>query len=952
MLRVATFNMHVFNTGKNYFAKLLQEHDVIVLQEHMLRDVDLNLLSSICIEHNYYLVPAEHDGGVGRPFGGLGIFVRCSLKVKKDLLGCENKRVNGVLLNIGGMQVAVFNVYLLCNDISIEYDTEVQMCFQFIQATLLQLGLDNVCYVIGGDFNRNINDMLVNNDDSILCKNLNELCLHSALAVYDGPMKYTYVAEANNRHSWLDDILFFCGPNMSLYKVDVSDDEENFSDHVAVSCVFLIKNVDVITAVEDVEQYAYIWSCENKGKYFDATCQTLQAALVQFRNSSLCKCSDSECKNDDHLREINVFYDNIVNSLQISSRQMYVKKRVNNIVAWSPRLSCLKNESRRAVRVWHLAGCPLHGVLWEKKKTTKKAYREGLHQVRHGNEVMRFNTLRNAMNNSDKRKFWSIWNSKNVHKTNNSSHTADDFAKHFGENFTDKSANEKLNIDVFIKSLVSDYDNVDADEFNVERVEKALRELNLSNALDCDRLGVLHLLYAHPAVVTCLSILYKSIIVHGFVPDHFGLSAVIPTVKSNIKSVNDITNFRPISIMPIISKVFEKCVANILNEYFVFNDNQFGFVRNGGCGKALFAFKNIVNYFNERGSKVLCCSLDLTKAFDRINHYALLKAMHQKGMPVYMIKLFADWWGKMKDVVMWRGKSSMSFLVGSGVPQGSLLGGKFFNLMMDSVLEMLKLNDLGCHVGGEFAGALAYADDLILLSPSVICMQEMLTKCSEKLGTMGLKFNVAKCIAIMFGKCVLKSPCKLLVLYNELLPWSLQVNYLGIEFKSGEGIGVELSPRSHKFTGSVASVLRGRVLHNDDIYVNVINSKCMPILFYGLDVLYMNERDKSRMSVVWNTAFRWILGLSRSVSMRGYLRDCGTMSFNFLLDKRFLLFLCSLKDNCTALLSRLLTVIHCSKVFTSILSKYSVWCVSGASDVRHVVANAFERHCIDGLQHE
>ena len=80
----------------------------------------------------------------------------------------------------------------------------------------------------------------------------------------------------------------------------------------------------------------------------------------------------------------------------------------------------------------------------------------------------------------------------------------------------------------------------------------------------------------------------------------------------------------------------------------------------------------------------------------------------------------------MIDTKLWKGKLSVPFSIGSGILQGSLLGGKFFNLMMDSVLQLLHKCGLGCHAGNVFAGALAYADDLILLSPSLVCMQIML----------------------------------------------------------------------------------------------------------------------------------------------------------------------------------------------------------------------------------
>ena len=122
--------------------------------------------------------------------------------------------------------------------------------------------------------------------------------------------------------------------------------------------------------------------------------------------------------------------------------------------------------------------------------------------------------------------------------------------------------------------------------------------------------------------------------------------------------------------MPVISKIFEKCITNIIESYFKFSDNQYGFVNNGGCGKAVFTFRQVVNYFRDRGSDVHCCSLDITKAFDRINHQALLNAMKNTEMPGCIVKSFANWWCKLQDVIMWNWVRSEAFLLVQGSPNG------------------------------------------------------------------------------------------------------------------------------------------------------------------------------------------------------------------------------------------------------------------------------------------
>ena len=129
-------------------------------------------------------------------------------------------------------------------------------------------------------------------------------------------------------------------------------------------------------------------------------------------------------------------------------------------------------------------------------------------------------------------------------------------------------------------------------------------------------------------------------------------------------------------------------------------------------------------------------------------------------------------------------------------------------------------------------------------------------RCSETLTNMGLQFNIDKCVAVVFGKFIEESSCKNLVLYDNALLWSADIHYLGIQFKASLNIGIDISERSHKFIGSVASILRGRIAGFNYAYINIDKFKCMPILFYDVDVLCLYGQEIAKMSVVWNTTFR------------------------------------------------------------------------------------------------
>jgi len=77
-----------------------------------------------------------------------------------------------------------------------------------------------------------------------------------------------------------------------------------------------------------------------------------------------------------------------------------------------------------------------------------------------------------------------------------------------------------------------------------------------------------------------------------------------------------------LQISPVISKVFEHCVLDKFGHFLSTADNQFRFKKGLGCNHAIYTVRSVVEHFNNGGSTVNSCAIDLTKAFDKINHYA------------------------------------------------------------------------------------------------------------------------------------------------------------------------------------------------------------------------------------------------------------------------------------------------------------------------------------------
>jgi len=98
-----------------------------------------------------------------------------------------------------------------------------------------------------------------------------------------------------------------------------------------------------------------------------------------------------------------------------------------------------------------------------------------------------------------------------------------------------------------------------------------------------------------------------------------------------------------------------------------------GFEKVVGCTNAIFAFKTTVGHFVNNGSCVYAAALDVSKAFDRVNHFKLFRTLVNSRIPLAFIDVLCHWSGKLCCVVRWRGMMSTVFSIGSGVRQGGTL---------------------------------------------------------------------------------------------------------------------------------------------------------------------------------------------------------------------------------------------------------------------------------------
>jgi hypothetical protein len=424
---------------------------------------------------------------------------------------------------------------------------------------------------------------------------------------------------------------------------------------------------------------------------------------------------------------------------------------------------------------------------------------------------------------------------------------------------------------------------------DVESIEKCISALKTNKAAGHDGIVAEHIINSHPAIVVHLKSLFSMMLSHAYVPDAFGMGVVIPIVKDKCGNLSSIDNYRPITLSPVISKVFESLLLNKYSNYLRTDDLQFGFKQGLSCSNAIFALRQAIEYFNDRSSNVYVASLDASKAFDRVNHFKLFSTLIRCGLPQCFTNVIINWYSKLSVVVKWNNCKSSALGVLSGVRQGGLLSPSLFNVYVNGMISSLRKQKYGCHIGNVYIGCIMYADDLLLLSGSVLELQRMLDCCGEVGRDIGLNFNSNKSHCMVIGPFKVSTPLPMSI-NGALIMWTDKIKYLGVNIISDVKFTIDLAETRRKFFVAVNTILSKCKYSTDVVKLELMESHCLPILLYGLECLNLKAAQIKEINSWWNSVYRKIFGYNQWESVKEVIYFMGRLDVHHLVNMRRLLF--------------------------------------------------------------
>ncbi len=344
---------------------------------------------------------------------------------------------------------------------------------------------------------------------------------------------------------------------------------------------------------------------------------------------------------------------------------------------------------------------------------------------------------------------------------------------------------------------------------------------------------------------------------------------ITPIYKSEERSLLD--NYRPISILPVLSKVFEHVIHRQLYTYLEQNDllskNQFGFRTKSSTQHAVMKLSDSIRQNMDKGLMTGAVFVDLRKAFDTVDHARLLWKLTIYGIRNEELLWFEDYLFNRTQIVAFDGIESLIQPISRGMPQGSILG---------PLLFVLLINDIDIHL--KCCEIILYADDTVIYYADKTCekIEEQLNHDMEQISNWFVQNNLVMNLKRSKMECVLygthhktsKSRQMEKKVGGTKVVQSQVYEYLGVTMDENLNYIEHVQKTIKKATSRVKLLYRIRQNLSPSTAEIIYKMIIFPIMLYCNTVyLKLSTTNQEKFEAIQNRALRVINGQRNSVQL-------------------------------------------------------------------------------------
>lgn len=805
-----------FDSFLNYLNCLTYKFSIIALTETWLSDDDNSHLFDI---PGYSLIQLNRKNRVG---GGICLFVREHLKyqLRKDLTFTgHDKSIESLFIEISlekNKNIIIGTIYRPPNNRYSDFECDLN----FILSKLDRK--DKPCYILG-DFNI---DLLKYDKCNFSHQFFNQLSSSGFRPLITKPTRIT-----SSSATLIDNIFTNSQTSEHLNGILIND----ISDHLPVFAI-----------TKNVESYG-LHNSSDQGSY--KTRVIKQSSLRSFYNYL------KTCKWNTTMKEID----------PQKSMEIFLTDFLKLYDKYFPLREVKLRNGNREKNVWITKGFK------KSSRTKEKLYRRFLKKPTENNRV-KYKVYRNKLNHliriakknyfnnkihdaqNDPKSTWQTINEligkKNKNKTlptsfkyeNKDIDDSKEIANQFNNFFVNVGPNlakSFSNSNEFVKYLKGNYrDSMFLKETTTDEIIKIIQHLKNKNSCGIDEINIKVIKFVAPLIALPLSHIFNNSFISGQVPDELKVALVSPVYKASDK--NDFSNYRPISVLPCFSKILERIMYNrmidFIEKYKILSDHQYGFRAKRSTNHAIIELVDKITNSIEKNELTVGIFLDLSKAFDTVNHSILLKKLNFYGLRGKCHDWIRNYLTNRKQIVKYNNIKSDEMTITCGVPQGSILG---------PLLFLIYINDLPN--SSNKLSSIIFADDtnLFYSGKEIVQIQnqinEELKNVQEWLKLNQLTLNIKKSNFIIFKSNRKKNSIELKIKINdENIMRKQQTKFLGLIIDEHLTWKDHINYISKKITKTIGILCRIRFYIKQPQLKLIYNTLIYPYLYYG-NIVWANN---------------------------------------------------------------------------------------------------------------
>jgi hypothetical protein len=350
----------------------------------------------------------------------------------------------------------------------------------------------------------------------------------------------------------------------------------------------------------------------------------------------------------------------------------------------------------------------------------------------------------------------------------------------------------------------------------------------------------------------------------GIVPDDIKVAKIVPVYKSGPKDI--FSNYRPISILPFFSKLFEKLVYDrllaFLNKHDVLSPNQYGFRKGCSTYMAIIDMCDKISESIDNGACSAGIFIDLSKAFDTVNHSILVSKLEHYGIRGIAKNWFVSYLSSRYQYVSIEDADSEKALINCGVPQGSILGPLLFLIYINDITNCAK-----------FLKFILFADDtnLFYSAKNLIELESTinseLASLADWFGANKLSLNIDKTSYMLFGSKKSETACMSVSLsINEISIKQVEnCKFLGVYLDNNLTWDKHIQEISSKISRSIGVISKLSYKLPRHILFNLYNTMILPYLSYCNIVWGINyPTHLEKLNLLQKRIVRVMCGRNRS----------------------------------------------------------------------------------------